>query len=76
MNWFTMNARYSPGEIWFLLFSSWKAFENFGPFKISDWLLRGNDSIESDEDVIKDLIGYLILLLIQYETQAKVGENN
>jgi hypothetical protein len=39
-------------------------------------LVRGNDSIESDEDVIKDLIGYLILLLIQYETQAKVGENN
>ena len=38
-------------------------------------LVRGNDSIESDEDVIKDLIGYLILLLIQYDTQAQAGEN-
>ena len=27
-------------------------------------LKRGNDSIESDIDIIKDLIGYLILLLI------------
>jgi DNA-binding transcriptional MerR regulator len=28
-------------------------------------LVQGNANIESDEDVIKDLIGYLILLLIQ-----------
>jgi len=28
-------------------------------------LVQGNDSIESDEDVVKDLIGYLVLLLIQ-----------
>jgi len=27
-------------------------------------LKRGNDSIESDEDVVSDLIGYLVLLLI------------
>ena len=27
-------------------------------------LMRGNDSIEQDEDIVKDLIGYLILLLI------------
>ena len=27
-------------------------------------LVQGNSNIESDEDVIKDLIGYLILLLI------------
>jgi hypothetical protein len=27
-------------------------------------LVRGNDSIESDEDIVQDLIGYLILLLI------------
>ena len=27
-------------------------------------LMRGNDSIERDEDIVKDLIGYLILLLI------------
>ena len=27
-------------------------------------LMLGNDSMESDEDVIKDLIGYLILLLV------------
>ena len=27
-------------------------------------LVQGNDSIESDEDVVKDLIGYLVLLLI------------
>ncbi len=27
-------------------------------------LARGNDSMESDEDVIKDLAGYCILLLI------------
>jgi|TARA_B100000085_G_C18549989_1_gene515477 hypothetical protein len=28
-------------------------------------LMQGNDSIESDEDVVKDLIGYLVLLLIK-----------
>ena len=27
-------------------------------------LLQGDDSIEADEDIIKDLIGYLVLLLI------------
>lgn len=27
-------------------------------------LLQGNDSMETDEDVVKDLIGYLTLLLI------------
>tara|TARA_R100000808_G_C2095077_1_gene114041 strand:+ start:442 stop:702 length:261 start_codon:yes stop_codon:yes gene_type:complete len=27
-------------------------------------LVRGNDSIESDEDIVLDLIGYLVLLLI------------
>ena len=27
-------------------------------------LMQGNDSMESDEDVVKDLIGYLALLLI------------
>ena len=27
-------------------------------------LLQGNDSIESDEDIVLDLIGYLVLLLI------------
>ena len=27
-------------------------------------LMQGNDNMESDEDVIKDLIGYLTLLLI------------
>tara|TARA_R100000315_G_C5150704_1_gene86323 strand:+ start:28 stop:294 length:267 start_codon:yes stop_codon:yes gene_type:complete len=27
-------------------------------------LVRGNDNIESDEDIVLDLIGYLVLLLI------------
>jgi len=27
-------------------------------------LMQGNDSIEADEDIVKDLIGYLTLLLI------------
>ena len=27
-------------------------------------LVQGNDSLESDDDIIKDLIGYLILLLV------------
>jgi hypothetical protein len=31
-------------------------------------LLQGNANIEKDEDVIKDLIGYLILLLISMES--------
>ncbi len=31
-------------------------------------LLQGNANIENDEDVIKDLIGYLILLLISMES--------
>lgn len=33
-------------------------------------LLMGNDSIETDEDVIKDLIGYFILLLIHMQTHT------
>jgi len=32
-------------------------------------LMRGNDSIEQDEDIVKDLIGYLILLLIMMREQ-------
>ena len=27
-------------------------------------LMQGNDSLETDEDIVKDLIGYLTLLLI------------
>ena len=27
-------------------------------------LMQGNDNIEKDEDIVKDLIGYLVLLLI------------
>ena len=27
-------------------------------------LMQGNDNMETDEDVVKDLIGYLVLLLI------------
>ena len=38
-------------------------------------LVRGDDSLESDEEIIKDLIGYLVLLLIQYDTQS-LGEGN
>lgn len=33
-------------------------------------LLLGDDSLESDTDVIKDLIGYLILLLISMEDSS------
>tara|TARA_Y100001951_G_scaffold104319_1_gene115561 strand:+ start:2689 stop:3252 length:564 start_codon:yes stop_codon:yes gene_type:complete len=32
-------------------------------------LLQGDESIESDRDVIKDLVGYLILLLISMDDQ-------
>jgi hypothetical protein len=32
-------------------------------------LMLGNDSMESDEDVIKDLIGYLVLLLVSQGRQ-------
>ena len=32
-------------------------------------LKRGNDSIECDEDIVKDLIGYLLLLLIMMREQ-------
>ena len=32
-------------------------------------LMQGDASIETDEDVIKDLIGYLVLLLINLRTQ-------
>lgn len=38
-------------------------------------LVRGDDSLESDEEIVKDLIGYLVLLLIQYDTQS-LGEGN
>lgn len=38
-------------------------------------LVRGDDSLESDEEIIKDLIGYLVLLLIQYDTQAQSEGN-
>lgn len=40
-------------------------------------LISGNDSIESDEDVIFDLIGYLILLLVHNEhyTQTLQGDS-
>ena len=31
-------------------------------------LVQGNDSLESDDDIIKDLIGYLTLLLV-YRSQ-------
>ena len=30
-------------------------------------LVQGNDSLESDDDIIKDLIGYLTLLLVSRE---------
>ena len=33
-------------------------------------LLQGNANIEKDEDVIKDLIGYLVLLLISMESNS------
>jgi len=33
-------------------------------------LVRGNDSIESDEDIVQDLIGYLILLLISMRDEG------
>ena len=32
-------------------------------------LMLGNDSIESDDDIIKDLIGYLVLLLVSQGRQ-------
>ena len=41
-------------------------------FRIDDKLNRlmlGNDSIESDDDIIKDLIGYLVLLLVSQGRQ-------
>jgi len=33
-------------------------------------LMQGNDSMESDEDVVKDLIGYLTLLLIALRQES------
>ena len=33
-------------------------------------LLQGDDSMETDEDVVKDLIGYLTLLLISMRNTA------
>ena len=32
-------------------------------------LVQGNDSIETDEDIVKDLIGYLTLLLIMMRNE-------
>lgn len=37
-------------------------------------LSRGNDSLESDDDIINDLIGYLVLLSIHKDTHPKSGE--
>jgi len=34
-------------------------------------LIQGNDSIESDKDVILDLVGYLVLLLIAMDSKEK-----
>lgn len=39
-------------------------------------IVQGNDSIESDEDVIQDLIGYLVLLLInmrEWNSHVELG---
>ena len=33
-------------------------------------LMRGNDSMEADEDIVKDLIGYLALLLIAMRSDS------
>ena len=51
------------------IFSKADASEQF-KVRIDDKLNRlilGNDSMESDEDIIFDLIGYLILLLVHQE---------
>ena len=32
-------------------------------------LMLGNDSMETDDDIIKDLIGYLVLLLVSQGRQ-------
>ena len=37
-------------------------------------LSRGNDSLESDDDIINDLIGYLVLLSIHKDTHPISGE--
>ena len=34
-------------------------------------LMQGNDSMESDEDVVKDLIGYLALLLLALRNESE-----
>ena len=34
-------------------------------------LIQGNDNIESDKDVIMDLVGYLVLLLIAMDSKEK-----
>jgi hypothetical protein len=36
-------------------------------------LVRGSAEIVEDEDVVRDLIGYLVLLLVCRETTAKEG---
>ena len=42
-------------------------------------LIKGDDSMETDDDIIKDLIGYLILLLVhadeQDSTQVQTEDN-
>ena len=37
-------------------------------------IMRGNDLLESDQDVIEDLIGYLILLLHAKEQDSDIDE--
>jgi len=37
-------------------------------------LMRGNDQMESDTDVIEDLIGYLIMLLHSKQHDAEIEE--
>lgn len=39
-------------------------------------LMQGNDSMESDEDVVKDLIGYLTLLLIVLRQNSEHTADN
>ena len=39
-------------------------------------LMQGNDLMESDEDVVKDLIGYLTLLLITFRKNSEMSESD
>lgn len=39
-------------------------------------LMQGNDTMESDEDVVKDLIGYLTLLLIALRQDSENTNSN